>query len=227
MKNTVAQDAITRDISSLFDYDFDGTTTFEPPEFSPPKDFSIGLIVGPSGSGKSTLLGQLENVTWSDGISVASHFTDAKEAAQRLSGVGLNSIPSWLREYEVLSTGEKFRADLARRIKTGARIDEFTSVVDRAVACSCSTAVARFIKANSIKNVIFASCHYDIIPWLQPDWVFDTATGGFDFEPKKGQTSHWRSFLVGSRLGQCSATITISQQTSIRVHAAGLPRGEI
>ena len=176
MKNTVVQDAITRDISSLFDYDFDGTTTFEPPEFSPPSDFSIGLIVGPSGSGKSTILGQQESVVWQDGVSIASHFNDAAEAAARLSGVGLNSVPSWLREYKVLSTGEKFRADLARMLRTGARIDEFTSVIDRTVAASCSVAVSRYIKANGIKNVIFASCHYDIIskcvkPCLFRAWI--------------------------------------------------------
>ena len=31
-----------------------------------------------------------------------------------LSAVGLGSVPSWLRPYAALSTGEKFRADLAR-----------------------------------------------------------------------------------------------------------------
>ena len=37
---------------------------------------------------------------------------DAVTAA--LSAVGLGSVPSWLRPYAALSTGEKFRADLAR-----------------------------------------------------------------------------------------------------------------
>jgi GNAT superfamily N-acetyltransferase len=25
--------------------------------------------------------------------------------------------------------------------------------------------------------VVFATCHYDIVPWLDPDWIYDTATG--------------------------------------------------
>jgi len=47
-------------------------------------------------------------------------------------------------------------------------------VVDRNVAKSCSNALQKFIRNKDIKNVVFASCHYDIIDWLQPDWVFDT-----------------------------------------------------
>jgi GNAT superfamily N-acetyltransferase len=68
-------------------------------------------------------------------------------------------------------------------------IDEFTSVVDRTVAKSCSVAVTRFIKQRQLSKIVFASCHYDIIPWLQPDWVFDTATNktvvrGFERRPR-------------------------------------------
>jgi len=29
-------------------------------------------------------------------------------------------------------------------------------------------------------QVVLLSCHYDILDWLAPDWVFDTATGQFD-----------------------------------------------
>jgi GNAT superfamily N-acetyltransferase len=49
--------------------------------------------------------------------------------------------------------------------------------VDRDTAKSCSYALQRYIRNNGLKNVVFASCHYDIIDWLQPDWVFDTSTG--------------------------------------------------
>jgi GNAT superfamily N-acetyltransferase len=91
-----------------------------------------------------------------------------------LGAVGLNSVPSWLKPYHVLSTGEKFRADLARSLEDNAIIDEFTSVVDRNVAKSCSNAISRHIRKVGLKNLVFASCHYDIIEWLQPDWVYDT-----------------------------------------------------
>jgi len=178
----VIQDSITESISAMFDYDFDGETVFECPLPEIPKDYGIGLIVGPSGSGKSSILdiiGQTKQPVWDENYSVASHFCTAEDAQRRLSGVGFSSIPSWLRPYQVLSTGEKFRADMAMSISSGACIDEFTSVVDRVVAKACSFAVARLVKNEGIRNLTFASCHYDIIEWLQPDWVYDTLSGKF------------------------------------------------
>jgi GNAT superfamily N-acetyltransferase len=176
----VEQDAITDEISKAFDYEFNGTTSFEIP-FLPelPKEYGIGLIVGASGSGKSSLLqsfGKEEELFWDENKAICSHFIDATEAQEKLGGVGFNSIPSWLRPYHVLSTGEKFRADLARRLNTNSVIDEFTSVVDRNVAKSCAYAIRRYVDKKDLKNIVFASCHYDIIEWLQPDWVFDTTT---------------------------------------------------
>jgi energy-coupling factor transporter ATP-binding protein EcfA2 len=143
-------------------------------------DFGIGLIVGPSGSGKSTLLKKFGNetvVSWMSDKAICSHFVSAEDAQSKLSAVGLNSIPTWMRPYQVLSTGEKFRADLARRLVNGAVVDEFTSVIDRNVAKACSYALRRYCDQQGIKNIVMASCHYDIIEWLQPDWVFDTSTG--------------------------------------------------
>jgi len=178
LTSQVQTDHITDEISRMFDYQFDGQTEFTLPEFKKPtQEFNIGLIVGASGSGKSNLLkefGEEENIEWDHNKAVCSHFKNPEEAQDRLSSVGFNSIPSWMRPYHVLSTGERFRSDLARRIKDNAVIDEFTSVVDRNVAKSCSNALQKFIRNKNFKNVVFASCHYDIIDWLQPDWVFDT-----------------------------------------------------
>ena len=146
-------------------------------------DWKIGLIVGPSGSGKSTLLrefGEEQNIEWDSNKAVCSHFNDATDAEERLSSVGFNSIPSWMRPYHVLSNGEQFRADLARRIEDGAIIDEYTSVVDRNVARSCSVAVKKYIDKKGLKNIVFATCHYDIIEWLEPDWIYDTVSQTID-----------------------------------------------
>lgn len=179
--SNVMLDNVTTAISAMFDYEFNGESRFTPPVMPEvPVNFGIGLIVGPSGSGKSTLLrrfGEEQPTQWADHLSVASHFGDADEAAERLSAVGFNSIPSWLRPFHVLSTGEKFRADLALRLRDGAVIDEFTSVVDRNVAKACSVALRRYADKKQLRNVVLASCHYDIVEWLQPDWVFDTSTG--------------------------------------------------
>lgn len=181
LTSTVQTDPITQDISEAFDYAFDGTTSFRIPAMpQPAEDFGIGLIVGPSGSGKSVLLsrfGREESIAWQPDQAVCSHFQSSTEARERLAAVGFNSIPSWLRPYHVLSTGEKFRADLARRLKDGAVIDEFTSVVDRNVAKSCSNALRRYADQTGLKRLVLASCHYDIIEWLQPDWIYDTAAG--------------------------------------------------
>jgi GNAT superfamily N-acetyltransferase len=118
-----------------------------------------------------------EEVSWNPDEAVCSHFESADDAQERLSAVGFNTIPSWMKPFHVLSNGEQFRANLARRLKDGAVIDEFTSVVDRNVAKSCALATRRYIDEHGLKNVVFATCHYDIIEWLQPDWVFDTSTG--------------------------------------------------
>lgn len=186
MKSNVIQDEITAEISKIFDYKFDGTTEFVPPSIgmidkeTTLKDFNIGLIVGPSGSGKSTMLkdfGVEVDPQWDPDLCVASHFENVKQAQERLGAVGFNSIPSWLRPYHVLSNGEQFRARLARQLDNNVVVDEFTSVIDRDVAKSCSNAIHRYIHANGLKNIVFSSCHYDIIEWLRPDWVFDTQTG--------------------------------------------------
>tara|TARA_B110000902_G_scaffold144040_1_gene166012 strand:- start:314 stop:1393 length:1080 start_codon:yes stop_codon:yes gene_type:complete len=186
MEVTVERDGITDEISRIFDYEFDGTSTFHPHEINSIdrettlKDFGIGLIVGPSGSGKTTLLkefGSEQDPYWFDNKSIASHFDDIDDVQDRLGAVGFNSIPSWLRPYHVLSNGEQFRARLARQLGSNIVVDEFTSVIDRDVAKSCSNAISRYVKRNNLKNIVFSSCHYDIIEWLQPDWVFDTQTG--------------------------------------------------
>jgi len=180
LKSTVELDDITIECAKSFDFEFDGNSTFDVPMLKAPPEFQIGLIVGSSGSGKSTLLAQFGNerqIDWVANKSICSHFNSAEEAMTRLGAVGLNSVPVWVKPYHVLSTGERFRADLARRLVDGAVIDEFTSVVDRNVAKSCSYATSRYVRKEGLKNIVFATCHYDIVEWLQPDWVFDTTVG--------------------------------------------------
>ena len=150
----------------------------------------IGVIVGPSGSGKTSLGrkvfgdGAMYDPSWPtdapivDAIAPGGDF-DAVTGA--LASVGLGSVPSWLRPYGVLSNGEKFRANLARLVSEApsrAVVDEFTSVVDRQIA---KIGALAFQKAwrRTAGQVVLLSCHYDILEWLEPDWVFDTATGKF------------------------------------------------
>lgn len=147
-----------------------------------PTDFRIGVIVGSSGSGKSTLLkefGTEESPIWFPEKGIISHFENPDDGINRLTSVGLNTVPSWYKPYHVLSNGEKFRADLARKIKDGSVIDEFTSVVDRNVAKAASVALSRYVKQHKIKNIVLSTCHRDILEWLEPDWVIDTDLGEY------------------------------------------------
>lgn len=197
-----------------FDCVSGGVSKFYPwkkPEL--PKDFKIGVIVGSSGSGKSTLLksfGIEEEPIWFPSRAIMSHFENPDDAINRLTSVGLNSVPSWYKPYHVLSNGEKFRADLARKIYDGAVIDEFTSVIDRNVAKATSVALSRYIRQHNIKNIVLSTCHRDILEWLEPDWVIDTDLGeyteGFFLFDQKSKLIFTEPIKM---YGECLKTIII------------------
>ncbi len=181
LTSTVKMDSLTRDLVRPFDYETDGLSTFLPfvlPEL--PSEFNLGVIVGASGTGKSTLLQSFGNPVvpnWESNKSIASHFKDPVDANERLSAAGLMSVPEWVKPYNVLSNGQKFRADLAISLQSGAVIDEYTSVVDRNVAKAASTSMSKYIRRNNIKGVVLATVHRDILEFLEPDWVIDTDRG--------------------------------------------------
>lgn len=205
------------------------------------KPWSVGLIVGPSGSGKSTIAAQmwpaLERVSWGDGALVDEFPRNltTREITDLLTSVGLSSPPAWLRPYRALSNGEQFRADMARELASAAYsrgrlavVDEFTSVVDRQVAKITSHAVQRAARAMELMFVA-VTCHYDVIDWLQPDWVIDMATSEFSWrlvQPRPAiqldiypaDRSLWKMFarhhyLTGelSRSAQCFAAYVDGQ----------------
>jgi ABC-type iron transport system FetAB ATPase subunit len=150
--------------------------------------WNVGLIVGPSGSGKSTVARELFGaaldvpLAWS-GTSVIDDFDPRKsmeEIAAVCQAVGFNTIPAWLRPYPVLSTGEKFRVEMARRLlelPDPIVVDEFTSVVDRQVAKIGCHAIQKYVRRHN-RQFVAVTCHHDVIDWLQPDWVLDPATMG-------------------------------------------------
>ena len=178
---TVQTDEFTQAASVAFDYAFTGSSAFEGWEKpSIPEDFGIGLIMGPSGSGKSLLLKQFGDEVlpvWDPSKAIVSQFSTPEDSLERLMAVGLNSIPSWCRPFHVLSNGEQFRANLARRLDNNTIIDEFTSVVDRNVAKAVSSSLRRYVDRKGLKGLVLASCHHDILEWLRPDWYFDTTDG--------------------------------------------------
>lgn len=184
----VVVDDVTTKVIEPFDYHWSGSTSFTragvPPEL--PDDWSIGVIVGASGSGKSSMLRSFGNERipeWGT-KSIAAHFATAEEAAERFAAVGLNSVPTWTKPYVVLSTGERFRADLARVLTPGGVVDEFTSVVDRNVAISASSALRRWVDNHNVRRIVIATCHRDVLPWLQPDWVIDLDIRSWALHPR-------------------------------------------
>ena len=151
--------------------------------FELPAEWNIGVIVGPSGSGKSTIARELfrdnlvSNFDWPKGACILDAFPkemSIKDVVLLLSSVGFSSPPSWLRPFAVLSTGEQFRATMARALaeqKSLVVMDEFTSVIDRTVAKIGSSAIAKTVRRRK-QQFIAVTCHYDVIEWLEPDWVF-------------------------------------------------------
>lgn len=148
-----------------------------------PENWQIGVIVGGSGTGKTTIAKELfKNELITNFEYKAKSVIDdmpkdksMEEIEKMFYAVGFGSVPSWLKPYNVLSNGEKMRVDLARALleKDFIVFDEFTSVVDRQVAQTCCIAINKAIKKTN-KKFIAISCHYDILEYLQPDWIFDT-----------------------------------------------------
>lgn len=149
-------------------------------------DWQIGVIYGGSGTGKSTLLknfGTIQESNFDNSKSLISNFDwlEPQEATYLLSSMGLSSVPTWLRPFHTLSNGEQYRASLAYVVGKAQEnevilIDEYTSVVDREVAKAMSNALQKYVRRTN-KKVILASCHFDIMEWLQPDWVYSPNKG--------------------------------------------------
>lgn len=191
VETTISRSMRARQVEALFDVpaqeksklNWTGNVPIEE------RPWNVGLIVGPSGCGKSTVAKHLfgdhfhPELQWG-APSVLDDFKPDLSVADigaACSSVGFNTVPAWLRPHAVLSNGEKFRVELARRmleLEDPIVVDEFTSVVDRQVAQVGSHAVAKFVRKHG-RRFVAVSCHHDIVDWLQPDWVLEPATMTF------------------------------------------------
>ena len=151
-------------------------------------NWNIWIIVWPSGTWKTTIAKELfwknfinTNYWQSSIIDEIWKNKNVWEITNIFNKVWFNTPKSWLKPYNVLSNWEKMRVDLANALLSENDIiifDEFTSVVDRQVAKVASYATSKLIKKEN-KKFIAVGCHYDILEWLEPDWIFDTKTMSF------------------------------------------------
>jgi ABC-type dipeptide/oligopeptide/nickel transport system ATPase subunit len=182
-------------------------------------EWKIGVIVGRSGSGKTSIAKQLFPNDYIRGFEYKSKCVlddfpqelETSEITKMLCSVGFASPPDWLKAYDCLSQGEKMRIDIARALcleKPLIVFDEFTSVVDREIAKIASFAISKAVR-RSTKKFIAVTCHYDVVDWLDPDWVFCTDT--MEFSRKKELGRPLTSAFIGAALtfGRCFGNIII------------------
>lgn len=182
-----------------------------------PNDWHIGIIVGGSGTGKTTIAKEL----FSDHYVRQFEYThesvvddmpkcSMENIEKMFYAVGFGSVPSWLKPYSVLSNGEKMRVDLARALLEQDQVcfDEFTSVVDRQVAQTMCIATNKAIKRTN-KQFIAVTCHYDILDWLEADWIFDTNIMQMVFHNAHDNHMSMLSNNVGETSGKSLGVITI------------------
>lgn len=188
-RNKIINDKYTEYVYEAFDIQNKEETVVKIPiNFNECETFewNIGVIYGGSGTGKTTLLKEFGNLTtdeFDEEKPLISNFDwlEPKEATFLLSAMGLASVPTWLRPYSLLSNGEQYRASLAYKVGKASEndiilIDEFTSVVDRDVAKAMSNALQKYIRKHN-KKIILASCHFDIMDWVLPDWTYSPLKG--------------------------------------------------
>jgi hypothetical protein len=115
-----------RQVAGMFDLSVGPSCTerfdAELPDLS--EAWDIGVIVGPSGSGKTTIAraafgdALYQGGDWPRDKAVIDCLGDLpiKQIIRTLTSVGFSSPPAWLKPFDVLSNGEKFRCELSRAL---------------------------------------------------------------------------------------------------------------
>jgi GNAT superfamily N-acetyltransferase len=198
-KSAVRSSFRVEQVRGMFDFSLDHVTHEHTADLPlDEKTWQIGLICGPSGAGKSTLAAEAFPVfhqhhgsVWHDDRALIDDFPEqlnTKSIVQALSAVGFSTPPMWLKPFATLSNGQQFRVELARALLSadkGLVFDEFTSVVDRDVARIGSAAVSKMLRNRGTPPFVAVSCHYDIIDWLDPDWVYDVGNSSFEWRQRR------------------------------------------
>jgi ABC-type hemin transport system ATPase subunit len=181
----------------------------------------IVAFVGPSGSGKSSALAQIEaqfagghNVQrgapapYAPLVDCVSPQAELGDALALLTACGLGEVPLWLRRYEELSDGERFRARLARALGLHARgpaaapllCDEFCSGLHRRAAKAIAYNLRKLVTRRGLCMVV-ATSQEDVLTDLQADLVVRLhGGGGYSVKPhtpRRRPISLWRGLSIG------------------------------
>ncbi|MBP7935861.1 MAG: hypothetical protein KA354_14545 [Phycisphaerae bacterium] len=152
---------------------------------------TITLVLGPSGAGKTRLLRAVERqcpkARWVNtlpfplDVSVLDAVAPARplhEALGILTACGLGEPMLWVRSFDQLSEGEKFRARLARSLSLQHRneevgpllCDEFGAVLHDRVAHGMAFSLRKLVDRRKL-TLYVATCRNDLEEDLQPDCV--------------------------------------------------------
>lgn len=188
----------TADVSLRFGVSPGGTSaTFVGPAKIAVAPGRIVLLLGPSGSGKSTALSAIESqfatacmvqrVAFPPDQAVIDRIAPEEslsEAISMLTACGLGEAGLWLRPFDTLSDGEKFRARLARAVALHSRIgaaapllcDEFCSGLHRRVAKTVAYNLHRLVVRRGL-SVVAACSNDDVVADLNPHAIVHLAGG--------------------------------------------------
>lgn len=179
-------------------------------------DFNVGVILGSSGSGKTSLAKKMfgenfDQVSLDMSRPVIDQFPETMaydDCVNALTGMGLTSIPCWIRPAFTLSNGQRARAEAALRLASAGDsivvIDEWTSVVDRSTAKVMSHRIQKEARRSG-KKIILLSCHYDVIDWINPDFIVDCNNQSYVNRKASGEVeAHKRQDTLRLELRACS-----------------------
>lgn len=142
----------------------------------------IVYITGDSGSGKSVLLRALLKDLGSEAVDMNAVSVDStrpliemvgktvEEGLELLSRVGLNDAFLFLRCYDQLSDGQRYRYRVAKLVESGKQwwvMDEFCATLDRDTAKIVASNVQKLARALG-KAVVVATTHTDLFQDLKP-----------------------------------------------------------
>jgi len=147
------------------------------------KPTDIVYITGDSGSGKSVLLRAIKADLGEEAADLNEVQVDpdkplietvgatVEEGLEILSKVGLNDAFLFLRTYNQLSDGQKYRYRIAKLVESGRQwwlMDEFAACLDRDTAKIIAFNLQKIARQQG-KAVIASTTHNDLFPDLSPN----------------------------------------------------------